>query len=532
MKFIRITCLIAFLFTLGSCKKWLDINTDPATPETVNAEHLLSPLIFQMANNTATDYRLIFKYNQNMHSQSITAAAINWDKHGYAPGSDIGGSLWRMAYVNFGLNLESMIADGEAKEKWIYAGIGYAIKAWGYQMLTDAHGPVILDEAFTLGKVTFKYQDQPEVYAQVRIWCQKALESLNKTDALDYTAALTGPSGDTIFKGNRDKWRKFIYGILAQQYSHLVNKPEFVSSYADSVIKYTDLSFASAADDAMISFNGATNSDSNPFGQKFGLITAVEYGRPGQPVVDLLTGGVRGTPVLAPTTSVDPRLTKMINPIASTGVYRGIVTTLGDQPTTKTIPHVLGSVTGTTLTPFPGKYIFSDAAKYPLMSYSQLQFTKAEAMFIKGNVAGAYAAYINGIRGHMEFVNLYGLNGTAAPTAITPAQISAYLLSSEVAQNPTSLTLADIMGQKYIAQWGWAGMEQWTDLRKHHYNPLIFRSYKQLEASQFFIDNNGKYAYRLRPRYNSEYVWNRDELAKWGGLLPDYHTQELWFSLQ
>jgi len=87
------------------------------------------------------------------------------------------------------------------------------------------------------------------------------------------------------------------------------------------------------------------------------------------------------------------------------------------------------------------------------------------------------------------------------------------------------------MQQKYIAQWGWAGVEQWCDLRKYHYNPLIFTAYDQLVGNEISSLNNGSYAYRVRPRFNSEYVWNRDELAVWGGLDNDYHTKELWFSL-
>ena len=291
------------------------------------------------------------------------------------------------------------------------------------------------------------------------------------------------------------------------------------------------MSFASAADDALVFFNGSTSENANPFGQTYGLITPLAYGRPGQPIIDLLTGGVRGTPAENPTTSVDPRLTRMVNPIATSGVYKGILPTQGDQAVVKTIPHVLGSVAGTSLAPFPGKYIFADAAKYPIMSYSQLQFAKSEALFIKGDKAGAYVSYINGIKGHMDFVNLYGLNGSPASTSITATQVSNYLASNEVAQNFISLTMTDIMGQKYISQWGWAGMEQWCDLRKYHYDPLIFTAFKRLDPAQFYIDNNGKYAYRLRPRYNSEYVWNKNELEKWGGLMPDYHTKETWFSL-
>ncbi|WP_443937355.1 SusD/RagB family nutrient-binding outer membrane lipoprotein [Pedobacter sp. MW01-1-1] len=549
MKSIKIASLIAVLFLLGGCKKWLDVNTDPATPQTAKAELYLPPIMSQMAISSAQDYYVISKYTQNMLSQDVTEAALSWEKHGYQPANDNGGNIWRMVYVSSGLNLEELIKDSEKNNKWTYAGIGYAIKAWGFQLLTDSHGPVILDQAFEEGRLSFNYQDQPEVYAKVREWCQKALVCFNTPDGANYSAVLAGASGDLMYKGDREKWKKFIYGLLAQQYSHLTNKPEFANQYADSVVKYTNLSFATAADDATIAFNGLTayvnasnTGDSNPLSQNFGQITSTLYGRIGQPIVDLLTGGVRGTAVANPTATsagvVDPRLTRMINPMstptvpATNNVYRGIVVTLGDGATTKTIPHVLGAVSGTAAVPFPGKYIFANAARYPIMSYAQLQFAKAEALFIKGDKAGAYTAYINGIKGHMDFVNLYGRNGTTVAPSITTAEINAYLATSEVAQNAASLTMADIMAQKYIAQWGWAQMEQWCDLRKYHYDSTIFKAYKQLETSQFYTNNGGaKYAYRIRPRYNSEYVWNRNELAKWGGLANDYHTKETWFTL-
>ncbi|WP_129715378.1 SusD/RagB family nutrient-binding outer membrane lipoprotein [Pedobacter sp. SYP-B3415] len=536
MKYYSLIILAILLATASGCKKLLDVNTDPATPQVVKAEYMLAPIIFQMANNTATDYRVLFKYTQNMFSQDVLAASVVWDRHGYVSASDLGGSLWRMAYVNFGLNLEDMIKEAEATNKWTYAGIGYAVKAWGYQMLTDAHGPVILDEAFTLGKLEFRYQDQPEVYARVREWSQKALECFNKTEGANVAALLSSPSGDQMYRGDRPKWRKFVYAVLATQYGHLVNKPEFKARYADSVVKYVNLSFANSADDATIGFNGNTSGDSNPLGQNFALFTPLAYGRIGQPIVDYLTGGVRGIPPADPRTSVDPRLTRMINPMSTTvpatnGVYRGVMPTQGDVPTVKTIPHVLGSVTGSSATPFPGKYIFANAARYPIMTYAQLQFIKSEALFTKGDLAGAYSAYIAGIRGHMDFVNTYGRNGNPSAQAITAAEIDAYLASTEVAKTAGDLKLADIMGQKYIAQWGWAGLEQWCDLRKHHYSADVFRNYKQLAEGELNDTNLGKYAYRLRPRYNSEYIWNRKELDKWGGLAPNYHTVETWFSL-
>jgi hypothetical protein len=407
-------------------------------------------------------------------------------------------------------------------------------------MTTDYHGPIILDEALDDTRLNYHYQDQPEVYAKVREWARLALTYLDQGDSKDYTTVLAGVSGDQLYRGDRAKWKKFVYGLLALQFSHLVNKPEFKTAYADSVVKYVDLSFADESEDATVFFNASNAAESNLFGPSPGLITStatvsITMGRVTKTIVDLLSGGVRGTPRVDTlkntttfvTTSTDPRLSRMMAPNTD-NVYRGVVPTYGDPNTIKRIPHVLGSVAA----PYPGKYIFADKARFPIITYSQLQFAKAEALFAKGMMAQAHAAYIKGIEGHMDFVNRYGLYLGVNPTApaITAAEINTYKTSSEVVQNPADMKISDIMGQKFIAQWGWAGLEQWNDLRKYHYDSTVFRTYYQITGGEIDTRNVGKYVYRVRPRYNSEYIWNQVELGKWGGLNLDYHTNELWFS--
>jgi hypothetical protein len=92
------------------------------------------------------------------------------------------------------------------------------------------------------------------------------------------------------------------------------------------------------------------------------------------------------------------------------------------------------------------------------------------------------------------------------------------------------------MSQKYIALWGWGWVETWVDLRRYHYNVdldpktglPVYSSF--MFPATFAVDNNGKPVQRVRPRYNSEYVWNILALEKVGALNPDYHTYEMWFS--
>lgn len=510
---------IASLFS--SCKKYLDINTNPSYPQDVKAELLIAPIIYQMANGYMQDSRMMNKFTQNILGASTDLSSFIWERHGYPVESDVGGVMWRMVYYDHGHNLRLMIEDGIKNEKYEYAAIGYAIKAWGYQMLTDYHGPIILNDALKQDLLKFTYQEQDEVYAKVREWCDSSLFYLAKESPLNYSANLNSIKGDNLYRGNKERWKKFIYGLKAMQYGRLVNKAAYKTNYADSIIKYVDLSFASTADDAGVKFAGANSSNSNVISAEFGFYTSVYYNRAGLPVLRYLTGGLRGDPIEESKGSIDPRLSRMLNFRQVDSVYIAGTPLVSNT----TVPNILGVIQDNV---YPGKYIFKKAQDFPIMTYAQLQLIKAEAAFIKNDKATAYEAYIRAILGHMDFVNKYAQAGNSGETAITQADVTSYLESDEIPQSAADLTLADIMGQKYIVQWGYGALEQWSDIRKYNYDPLVFRQFVQLQASQLEYQ---KYSYRVRPRYNSEFIWNSAELEKWGGLEPDYVTKPVWFVL-
>jgi hypothetical protein len=69
-------------------------------------------------------------------------------------------------------------------------------------------------------------------------------------------------------------------------------------------------------------------------------------------------------------------------------------------------------------------------------------------------------------------------------------------------------------------------------MRRYNYDEAnIYITYKRIDINNLYPDNGGKLAERLRPRYNSEYLWNVESLKKVGAFQPDYHTKKVWFSL-
>lgn len=501
IKHIKYT-LVLLIFIFPSCQKYLDVNFDPRNPQVAQGFAVLPPIFSQMARGEAFDTRFIGAYIQNW---CIRTANNVWDLHGFVAGSDSGGEIWRSHYWSIGKNIDLIIEDATAKEQWDYVGVAYAIRAWSWQTLTDYHGDAILKQAWEPNRYVFDYDSQQDIYAEVIRLCGLALDNLNKTGAGVDEASLG--RGDLVYKGKRDKWIKFVYSILARNAHHLSNK----STYApDKVIEYVDKSLASNADNFAVPHAGTSSSDANFYGPTRNNLANF---RPTKFIVSLLDGTVfKGV--------TDPRISVMLT-ASPDGVYRGVTPSKVDSTNNtndpKRIPTLWGGSPALATSAQPNnKYIFNDKADHLITTYAELQFIKAEAAFIKGDKNTAFDAFKKGIIAHMDFCK------------VSAANRDAFLKSAAVPQAAADLKISDIMMQKYIAMWVLGAIETWVDMRRYHYDPNVYTGFTF--PSPLATGNNNKPAYRVRPRYNSEYVWNLETLNKLGGSDLDYHTRELWFS--
>ncbi len=510
-KILYIGLIAAGLTSFTGCKKYLDVNTNPNYPQEVAPYLYLSPIESYMALGVQFDARYIGKYVQNW---SANFAGDTWDRHGYIPGSDASAELFRNVYWKLGLNLGEMIRLSEEQERWDMAGAGKVIRAWGWQMLTDYSGETIMSEAFQPDKKTFNYDTQEEIYAEVVRLCEEGIKDLERTDGAVSQAYMA--KGDLMFKGDRAKWIKFAYGILAINAHHLSNKASYDP---DKVISYVDKAMASNSDDALIPFNGTVSGDASFFGP---LRNNISSFRQTNYIVSLMDG--------SKTMGVtDPRISRMLV-AAPDGVIRGIEPTQGyGSLATSQRPNTLWNTVGSPPAGLVGRYLFDNKAKFPLMTYAQMQFIKAEAAVKKNDEGTARLAFINGVSSHIDFVNQVNSQvGAPGFTPISTTEKANYLASAAIPSGP--LTVSDVLLQKYIAQYGWAFIETWSDIRRYHYDPAVLNGFTPPTEANLYPDNNGKLAYRFRLRYNSEYVWNRESLDAIGALNPDFHTTEMWFT--
>lgn len=531
---------VATLLLLSACTKKVDeAYTNPNAAVRVPVETLLPGIIGNFVGSSsaqgsaygvANDGLYIGRYIQNW---ATNTTGNQYDQMGGATGaSDVLGSVWAMHYYGMGENLNKMIVWGAEEKKWDYVGVGYAIRAWSWLTLTNMYGEVILREAFRPEQLVFPYDDQADVYEAVRAHCRLALENLSKTG--DGVSQANLAKGDAYFyNGDVEKWKKFVYSVMARTFNHLSNK----SSYQpDSVVYYSNLAITSNTDNAAAKFLATGLSGTfNFFGPFRGNVGALRQSRF---IANLQTGlnpmflGVN-----------DPRTPYIIRENTN-GTYKGIRPNKGadglvaaDQP----VNFWGGAFTSTAA---PGndnnaRYIFRNAAPFPIITASEVQFMKAEALWRKNDKAGALAAYTQGIS--LSFDMLTGTpdyhNSVPVAMQITPAAKAAYLANPLVVPAAANLTLSHIMLQKYIAMYGYGLVETWVDMRRFHYTDLdpvtgqqVYADFTPPSGLDLYVNNNSKVVYRARPRYNSEYLYNVAELQRIGAIALDYNTVEQWFS--
>jgi len=543
---IKITLPLLLLLTGVSCKKYLNINSDPDTTQNPSNSSVFPPMLAGIPRGLQFDARYLGKYTQNWLS-SANGNNDTWDRHGYLTNSDAAGEIWRQNYFALGGNLEYIIKNGLNKKQYDYVGASLTLKALMFQMTTDYHGEIIYTEAYKENVFYFNFDPQEVVYRGVDSLCRDAITYLNLAET---TGGNTLAVGDFAYNGDITKWKKLTYAVMAKNFHRVTNKATYS---ADSVIKYCDLAFSSVNDDFVIPFDASKNDDSNFFGPYRNNLTLF---RQSNFIVKLLDGTTMAGASLS--INRDPRISHMLSASQDTtngnGGYRGVEPALGDpfsasltganarrRVATPWGDSIYANPSATVFAANSGKYLFKDRAVCPVDTYSEILFIKAEAAFRKGDKVAAHTAYIAGINAHFDFINrnyggLRGNSNIFNTSAITAAQRTAYLnTSGNVKVSPATLTLTDIMLQKYIALWGWGWVETWCDLRRFHYidtdpdtGDQVFKGF--VLPGNFFPNNLNKPAYRFRPRFNSEYVWNFEQLKKLGGDRPDYHTIETWFS--
>ena len=611
-----------------SCDDFLDVNKNTDAPDYVEG-YLYLAGIQQAYYGIYFDLRALCPLTQMMGTSSYTSCANNY----YSKASDAGGEAWRIVYWNQGMNLENMINQSEAAENWTLAGIGYAIKAYSWDFLTKVNGEAPMKQAFVPGLLSHEYDYQDAIYDQVRVWAKKAIECLEKEDKTNYGTRIS--QNDYIYGGDKAKWIKFAYAVIARNLASLTNKNDFKQKYYDEFIDACNKAFASNDDNALLKITGggadaAQSSYNNFWGPYRGNLSnsywqhdfAVQtmtgtmpiYNEEGNKITHtIIVKNDKGEEVeqthprfpyelaekqiicdtLEEVGHFDPR------PLLKLGTASGNDTTGVKDPKLFRKYYFKGSGFTSATGPIgqaenfwgrteaitdakdgEGRWLYSNGAPYVLTTYAELLFDLAEVQFKYGSKADAFETWKKAIAADMEFSAKYIQKeslatvggkvyhqGDKVDQATFKAMAQEYLNGPFVAGLPMSeFSLSHIMMQKYIALFPWGASEVWVDLRKYHFDiaytgdvpsfgngwdktlinqkrdddaTKVYKGFYLAPAnvqgrrSAYNERNNGAPCYRLRPRYNSEYMWNLNNLKALKpipGDADDYQCSIPWFA--
>ncbi|MCK9411880.1 MAG: SusD/RagB family nutrient-binding outer membrane lipoprotein [Prolixibacteraceae bacterium] len=579
MRKISISLILLLVIGLSSCTKtWLDVNKNVDAPDWVNPVLRLGPVLASY-EGIQYDLRAVAPLVQYFGGSSTYVSTYGVSQSFFA-GSDAGGESWRMTYWLQGMNVENIINDGRSMGQFKLAGIGLTVKAFSWHILASLHADLPVKDAYVPGLLSHNYDTEEYAFSMVRSWARQAIAEFDKVDKTVYPATLA--TADLVYKGDGAKWKKFAYAVLARNYIAMAKKN---TAYLDSAIVCADQSFASASDDPNLTFQATgVSTTSNFFGVLRGNLTNVftqsDY------ITQVMTGtipnynssgaieGLSAFQMVTDTATLDPRsilLLGTLDPIPADpntikkGTYRFVGTKLGFTAAC--------SFWGSTSVPTVaangfGRWLYRDDAPWPLSSFAEIQFVKAEALYLKGQKSAALDAFKLAVAGHMDFVKRLIVSTDKITSARFTTLATAYLNSKFVNNMPLSdFTLSHIMMQKYVALFPWS-LDTWNDLRRYHYDLLLgsggvpvtgtswtndvvyhkadsdpARIYKgfyltaanvENRRSKFATDNQGSPCYRLRPRYNSEYMWNLPSLKKLlpiAGDAPNYQCSMPWFTM-
>lgn len=339
---------LVFVLVLSSCDKWIDtdINIDPDSPADVPM-NLMLPAIQQsmgftmVGNDIARVTNMWMQYFDGTDRQSYTQS-----KYQLLP-TDVN-NVWTSVYTEVFMNAKVLIdkaENTEGKESPHYAGITQVLVAYSLANCTDLFGDMPFSEAFQGNEnvLTPAFDTQETLYTTINTYLDNAITNLSSaTNAVDI-------SGDVVYGGDIVKWKKAAYALKARAALNL-SAVNGNAAYTAALAAAAN-GFTSNADDFQVPWEQDNKNPLYQFMSERGDI------RMGATFVDMLK------------VNDDPRLGFFVAKDGD-GEYTGSV--IGSQNSNASEL---------------GDFIAALDAPTVMISYAELMFIKAEALFKTGGDA-------------------------------------------------------------------------------------------------------------------------------------------------
>lgn len=448
-----------------SCKKYLDINTNPnsATSASATPELLLPAAMVSTANNlngfNSYGAQLV-GYMANAGGYGGFGSSISYN----FSASDFSGR-WSTTYDN--LEDYQTILDKSASNATYsyYEAVARIMKALGFQLLVDAYNDVPYTDALKGGdNLTPTYTDAKVIYKDLADQLDKAIATIKKGQTTAGVVPLS--TNDVMFGGDMTKWIQFANTLKLRIILHSNGKVTFTNTNFDAAGFLTE--------DAMIN-PGYTrdNAKQNPKWNTWGFgYTGSDANKAWMPNIFVysfysgakLSDAGRGAAIYYkfPSTGTN-RLGVESNSIQSSpsGSFW--------YPSNNRSGASAGNATGVLKGP---------NAPMPVITAAESYFLQAEAL-VRGilTTGDANALFNSGIVASFRYLYMLPDGTTSgdpdgdAATYITDNSAS-YLVNFSLATT-TAQKIEAIITQKYIALNMVNSDEAWNEYRRTHYPAII-----------------------------------------------------------
>jgi hypothetical protein len=467
----RAFLIFALAGTSASCKKFLDVNTNPNQPTSPPINGLLARVTQNTAMNVFRVSNVTSYYVQYLASPNTSSSTDIYEP------IDIS-NTWTSLYDNMTdiYDLEKMAAARGATQ---YQGVAKVLLAMDLHLVHNLWGAAPYSSAFGGENLTPTYDDAQSIFQQCIALLDQGIELLGRTGSTITIPTTTGTSNpDVIHKGSTAAWIRTAHALKARLLNQLSDTPQY-----NPTAIFTELAaaYTSNAHDAF----STTFTVRNPWNQV--ALNNQNLLLDGW-LSEYYVNNMNGTSGI-----VDPRLPFTAS-LTQFNDYRGTRNGKGRTGSGTTRDESYVSLTG---------YYSSPNSPLFIITYEEMKFIEAEAALRSNNRTRAYAAYLEGIRANMTKM------GVAA------AARDAYINNATVSVGEANLTLGHIFMEKYKALF--LMPVTWDDARRFEYGYTGF----QLPLNA------------VTTTYVRRLVYPSVETSRNGANVPNITnvTQKLWWDL-
>ena len=471
------TAAVAFVLAGSSCKKYLDVNTNPNISQTATVQTLLPAAELLVGSSVGVDLQITGSIWSQYWTQTPNASQyVTFEQ--YAPGQDAFSNGWSNLY-SAAENFYQLYNLADTLHKKQYMAISLLMQAYTFQIISDGWGDVPFKQAlkgqYDNGHfINPKYDSQLVVYNGILAYIDSANKLINTADA----AAPT--TDDLIYGGDMSKWQKFSNTLKLKILLRMATVNPTLAHTKITALFATAAtsSFIGTGDEAKISY-GFSSANKSPL---YAETSSTQ-------LAGIQNLGGSKTCIDSMNSNSDPRAYIFYEPI-STGAVVGITQSqynITIPSTSYSLPsfYVAGDNTSTNN---------SKSANAPVNL-----ITGWESYFMQAEVAargwGATSAsddilFYDGIKASFD----YQFYSDALATEWGPSAYADYIAGAGYwTVYPTTGTVAEklrfIITQKWFAMCGNQGFEAWTELRRTGYPDFLVHPVNSL------IGTNRPYRY-------------------------------------